>query len=94
MKKNSRSLLLDFSPHDLIISFTCWQATCITINMSTVTIIIILVVLLLFVGATADLVKANIEGVCDFTAAIEKRAGEIVSGAIEVANEMGGDLMC
>lgn len=46
------------------------------------------------VGATADLVKANIEGVGNCTAAIEKREGEIVSRAEEAANEMGGDLMC
>lgn len=43
------------------------------------------------VETTADLVKVTIGGVGDFTVAIEKRAGEIVLGAIEAANEVGGD---
>jgi hypothetical protein len=42
------------------------------------------------VETTADLVKVTIEGVGDFTVAVEKRAGEIVSGAIEAATEVGG----
>ena len=41
---------------------------------------------------TADLLKLSIEGVSDFTVAVEKRGGEIVSGAIEAASEAGGDL--
>ena len=44
------------------------------------------------VETTADLVKVTSEGVGDFTVAIEKRGGEIVSGAIEAATEAGGDL--
>jgi hypothetical protein len=41
---------------------------------------------------TADLAKVTIDEVGDFTVAIEKRAGEIVPGAIEGAIEVGGDL--
>jgi hypothetical protein len=37
-------------------------------------------------------VKVTTEGVGDFTVAIEKSGGEIVSGAIEAATEVGGDL--
>jgi hypothetical protein len=44
------------------------------------------------VETTADLVKVTIDEVGDFTVAVEKRAGEIVSGAIEAATEVGGDL--
>ena len=44
------------------------------------------------VETTADLVKVTIGGVGDFTVATEKRVGEIVSGAIEAATEVGGDL--
>ncbi len=44
------------------------------------------------VETTADLVKVTNEGVGDFTVAIEKRVGEILSGAIEAATEAGGDL--
>ena len=44
------------------------------------------------VETTADLVKVTTEGVGDFTVAIEKRGGEILSGAIEAATEVGGDL--
>jgi hypothetical protein len=44
------------------------------------------------VETTADLLKVTIEGVNDFTAATEKRVGEIVSGAVEAATEVGGDL--
>jgi hypothetical protein len=44
------------------------------------------------VETTADLVKVTTEGVGDFTVAIEKSGGEIVSGAIEAATEVGGDL--
>jgi hypothetical protein len=44
------------------------------------------------VETTADLVKVTTEGVGDFTAATEKKAGEIVSGAIVAATEVGGDL--
>jgi len=36
---------------------------------------------------SADLVKATIEGVGDFTVAIERRVREIVTGAIEGAKE-------
>lgn len=38
---------------------------------------------------SADLVKATIEGVGDFTAAIEKRVGDIVTGAVEAGDQMG-----
>ena len=41
---------------------------------------------------TADLVKLTIEEAEDFTVALEKRAGEIASGAIEAAAEVDGDL--
>jgi hypothetical protein len=44
------------------------------------------------VETTADLVKLTIEEVGDFTVVIEKRAGEIASGSIEAATEVGGDL--
>jgi hypothetical protein len=44
------------------------------------------------VETTADLVKVTIGGVGDFTVATEKKGAEIVSGAIEAANEVGGDL--
>ena len=44
------------------------------------------------VETTADLVKVKIGGVGDFTVALEKRGGEIFSGAIEAANEVGGDI--
>ena len=43
------------------------------------------------VDTTANLVKETIKGVGDFTVAIEKKGGEIVSGAIEAATEVGGD---
>jgi hypothetical protein len=43
------------------------------------------------VETTADMVKVTIGEVGDFTVAIEKKGGEIVSGAIEAANEVGGD---
>jgi hypothetical protein len=46
----------------------------------------------LFVETTADLVKVTIEEVGDFTVAIERRVGEIVSGTIEAATEVGGDV--
>jgi len=41
---------------------------------------------------TADLVKVTIEEAGDFTVAIEKRVGEIASGVVEAATEVGGDL--
>ena len=44
------------------------------------------------VETTADLVKVTIGEVGDFTVAIEKRAGEIVSGALDATTEVGGDL--
>jgi len=44
------------------------------------------------VKTTADLVKVTIEEVDDFTVALEKRVGEIASGAIEAATEVGGDV--
>jgi hypothetical protein len=40
------------------------------------------------VETTADLVKVTIEGVGDHTAAIQKRVGENVSGAIEATTEV------
>ena len=46
----------------------------------------------LIVETTTDLVKMTVEGVGDFTVAVERRAGEIVLGAIEAAREAGGDL--
>ncbi len=44
------------------------------------------------VETTADLVKVTIGGVDDFTLALEKKVGEIASGAIEAATEVGGDV--
>ena len=41
---------------------------------------------------SAELVKATIGEIGDFTVAIEKRAGDIVTGAIEGATEMGEDV--
>lgn len=45
------------------------------------------------VETTADLVKVTIDGVSDFTFVIDKRVGEIMSGAIEATTEIGGDLL-
>jgi hypothetical protein len=44
------------------------------------------------VETTADLVRVTVEGVGDFTVAIEKRGEEIASGANEAATEVGEDL--
>ena len=44
------------------------------------------------VETTTDLVKATIGAVSDFTVAVQKTAGEIVTGTIEAAADVGEDI--